>query len=81
MTDVEHLPGLTAFSHLVDDVARAMDSGVLARGDPFLVATGLWSQVHGITSLLIARPDFPWPDLERLLSHVLDVAIRGIVTP
>ncbi|HEX2117845.1 MAG TPA: TetR/AcrR family transcriptional regulator, partial [Acidimicrobiales bacterium] len=60
---LDNLPGLTAFSHLVEDVARGIDSGALVPGDPFLVATGLWSAVHGITSLLIARPDFPWPDL------------------
>ena len=76
--DVEHLPGLTAFSRLVDDVARAMDAGLLVAGDPFLVATGLWTAVHGVTSLLIARPDFPWPDLDRLLCHVLEAAVRGL---
>ncbi len=72
------LPGLTAFSHLVEEVARCMDAGVLAAGDPFLVATGLWTGVHGITSLLIARPDFPWPEVDRLLGHVIDVQRRGL---
>ena len=76
--NVDNLPGLTAFSHLVEDVARGIDSGALAPGDPFLVATGLWSAVHGITSLLIARPDFPWPDVDRLLGHVIEVQGRGL---
>src|SRR5919202_69736 len=49
--------------------ARGRAAGVLAQGDPFLVATGLWTAVHGVTSLLIARPDFPWPDRDRLLDH------------
>jgi AcrR family transcriptional regulator len=78
---VEDLPGMTAFSHLVEDVARGMDAGVVTAGDPFLVATGLWSNVHGVTSLLIARPDFPWPDLDRLMDHVLGVAVRGLQPP
>ena len=76
--EVEDLPGMTAFSRLVEDVARGMDAGLLAQDDPFLVATGLWTGVHGVTSLLIARPDFPWPDLDRLLAHVLDVQSRGL---
>jgi AcrR family transcriptional regulator len=76
--EVADLPGLTAFGHLVDAVARCMDSGALAPGDAFLVATGLWTAVHGLTSLLIARPDFPWPDVDRLLSHVIDVHGRGL---
>jgi len=76
--ELDRLPGLTAFGHVVDDVARCMDAGAIAAGDPFLVATGLWTMVHGITSLLIARPDFPWPDLDRLMAHVLDVQSRGL---
>ena len=76
--DVTCLPGLTAFGHLVDAVARCMDTGVAAAADPFLVATGLWSAMHGVTSLLIARPDFPWPELDSLLGHVLDVQTTGL---
>lgn len=77
----DRLPGLTAFGHLVEEVARCMKAGAIAAGDPFLVATGLWTVVHGITSLLIARPDFPWPDLDRLMAHVVDVQTRGLQGP
>jgi AcrR family transcriptional regulator len=76
--EVADLPGLTAFGHLVEAVARGMDAGALAPGDAFLVATGLWTAVHGLTSLLIARPDFPWPDVDRMLSHVIDVHGQGL---
>ncbi len=75
------LPGLTAFSHLVEEVARCMDAGAIAAGDPFLVATSLWTSVHGITSLLIARPDFPWPDLDRLMGLVVEVQSKGLQAP
>ena len=33
----------------------------LRPGDPFQIAIGLWVLVHGITSLLLATPAFPWP--------------------
>ena len=75
------LHGLTAFSHLVEEVARCMDAGAIAAGDPFLVATSLWTSVHGITSLLIARPDFPWPDLDRLMGLVVEVQSKGLQAP
>ena len=78
---LDDLPGATAFTHLVEEVGRCMEAGSLAADDPFLVATGLWSAVHGVTSLLIARPDFPWPDLDRLLGHVLQVQSRGLQPP
>src|SRR5436305_347470 len=76
--DPEPLPGLGAFGHLVDDVVRALEAGSLAAAHPFLVATGLWTGMHGITSLLIARPDFPWPPIETLLAQIVEVSARGL---
>jgi AcrR family transcriptional regulator len=75
---LDRLPGLTAFGFVVEAVARCMDAGAIAAGDPFLVATNLWTAVHGVTSLLIARPDFPWPDVDRLIGLVLDVQSKGL---
>jgi AcrR family transcriptional regulator len=72
------LPGLTAFGVVVEVVAQCMDAGAIAAGDPFLVATNLWTAVHGVTSLLIARPDFPWPEMDRLMGLVIDVQTKGL---
>jgi hypothetical protein len=31
----------------------------------------IWAHVHGLTSLLIARPEFPWVDREALIeAHI-----------
>jgi AcrR family transcriptional regulator len=77
-SDLDRLPGLRAFGHLVEEVAHCIDAGALGPGDPFLIATNLWTGVHGITSLLIARPDFPWPDAEALVDHLVAVNTRGL---
>ena len=75
----EELLTSAAFDHHLDAVQRAHDAGVLASGsDPLLTAIGLWSGVHGITSLLIAMPDFPWPDRDQLVDHVLSTLVRGL---
>jgi AcrR family transcriptional regulator len=58
---LERLKGLSGFEHLVAAVQRCMDAGTFAAGDAFAVACTLWAAVHGITSLLIAKPNFPWP--------------------
>lgn len=77
--DATTMPGQTAFTHLVDAVQRAMDAGSLRPDlDPFLAAVGLWTSVHGVTSLLISHPDFPWPDLEQILDHVCARNIAGL---
>jgi AcrR family transcriptional regulator len=74
----ERLLASSAFGHLVDNVRRAMDTGALAYGDAHLVATGLWAAVHGVASLLIAKPHFPWPDVDALVDHVLATQVRGL---
>jgi len=80
MWDVERLPSAACFGHLVESVQRAIAAGVIAAPDPVVVAVGLWAEVHGITSLLIAKPDFPWPPTEELIDHVCAVHCAGLST-
>jgi AcrR family transcriptional regulator len=40
-----------------------------------------WSAVHGLTSLLVAKPGLPWPDPTALEDDILATILRGIVTP
>ncbi len=74
----EERPGAEAFAHLVAAVQRAMDAGALRRDEPDLVATGLWMCVHGITSLLLTLPSFPWPSVEALVCHVVHAQLQGL---
>ena len=75
----ERLVDASAFGHLVEDVAAAIDAGRLRSDDPLLVSCGLWMMVHGITSLLIAKPEFPWPhDHDALIDHVLSNYCDGL---
>ena len=78
----EKLAEAAALGHLVEDVQRCVDAGVLRPGvDPFLVAIGLWMAIHGAVSLMIAKPAFPWPDPEVVLDHVLDTQVFGLGLP
>jgi AcrR family transcriptional regulator len=71
--------GSAAFDHHLGAVVRAVEAGALPEGtDPMLVAIGLWVAVHGITSLRIAMPTFPWPPLDDLVDHVLATQARGL---
>jgi AcrR family transcriptional regulator len=73
--------GARAFQHLVDAVQRGIDAGAFRPVDPVLAATGVWSAVHGVTSLLISMPGFPWPAVDALVDHVCDIQIRGLSHP
>jgi AcrR family transcriptional regulator len=76
--DADAVLEVSGFSHLVDNVVRCMEAGSIAPGDPLLVATGLWTAVHGITSLAVAVPGYPFVGLDVLLEHTLGVYRRGL---
>ena len=64
-------PGAQAFGFLIQGVAGCMRAGVAPDGDPFRVATNVWTALHGIVSLRSSAPGFPWPSLAQQLDDVL----------
>ena len=73
--------GARAFQHLVDAVRRCIDAGAFRPVDPVRAARGVWTAVHGVTSLLISLPGFPRPDVDALVDHVCETQIRGLSEP
>ena len=76
--DAERMANMASFDHLVDAVRRCMDAGQLPAGDPGFVALGLWAVVHGITSLLVSKPEFPWPPRDDFADYLCDVQLHGL---
>jgi AcrR family transcriptional regulator len=73
-------PVPAAFLHHIESVQRAHDAGVLPAGvDPMLAAITLWAGVHGITSLMIAKPKFPWPDHDAVIDQLLSTLVKGLI--
>jgi AcrR family transcriptional regulator len=72
------MPGVSTFGRLMDAIQACMDAGIFRRQDVFLVATGIWTLVHGITSMRITIPEFPFVGEQALLDHVLDTYARGL---
>ena len=66
-----------SFMALVAAVQDCVDAGRL-EGDAFEAATIMWTGVHGVTSLLIAKPNFPWPPVEELVERTLAVLDGGM---
>lgn len=53
---------------------------VATRG-PLHVGILFWSAVHGLSSLLIAKPGLPWPDRDALRDDVISLVLDGITVP
>ena len=70
----ETMAGLSAFMVLRDHVARtfAVDEPTVD-----LISQSCWATMHGLVSLLIARPHFPWTDVDRLAEVQVDAACRA----
>ncbi len=65
-----------AFESLVDAITKCTDAGQApSDSDPTQLGTLLWSAEHGLVSLRVSRPNFPWPPLDELI----DEAVRRIV--
>jgi AcrR family transcriptional regulator len=60
-------------------VARCVDEKRFRTVDVDLASQAVWAAAHGVTSLLILRPSFPWADKEALISQVIDSAIDSLV--
>ena len=70
-------PGAAAFQTLVDGVAACIAAGLAPPGDPFRIATDIWSALHGAVALRGGTTGFPWPPLEGHVRGILE-AFTGI---
>lgn len=69
-----------SFDVLRDATRSCIDQGYFGAPDVEATSQVLWATIHGITSLLIALPAFPWVDRERLIDQVIATAIDGLRT-
>jgi AcrR family transcriptional regulator len=70
-----------AFQVLRDMVRRCVQENVFGTLDVERTSQALWAAVHGVTSLLIQRPEFPWVEQGKLIEQVIDNAVESLRTP
>lgn len=68
-----------SFAHLVAGIEAMVEVGGLEpTGDAYTTALHVWANIHGLTSLLVARPTMPWPDLDRFIDEHLALCLRDL---
>jgi AcrR family transcriptional regulator len=70
-----------AFDLLRSHVRTGIESGAFRNKSVDEVAQVIWAGVHGLTSLLIARPAFPWVERTRLANAMADALIESLLVP
>jgi len=68
-----------AFEALRYMVRRCVEEKRFRAVDVETTSQALWASVHGITSLLIQRPAFPWVVKKELIAQVINSAVDSLV--
>jgi AcrR family transcriptional regulator len=66
---------------LIELMCQRVDEALVAsgcEGDVRCVFQVLWAHCHGLVSLLIGHPDFPWTEREKLIETGLDLSLAGL---
>jgi AcrR family transcriptional regulator len=74
----EQPPGMQAFIICHEQIRELAEAGYLKRNDVLVVAQTVWMACHGLVSLLIARPQFPWADKEALIASMTETLVAGL---
>ena len=70
--DMPDSPGRQAFMDGVRSIAQAQQAGrATATDDPFQLTTLVWAAVHGLVSLRMDRPNFPWTGLDTMIDQTV----------
>jgi Tetracyclin repressor-like, C-terminal domain len=72
----EEFPGRMAFQRLMEAVGECIGREP-EDGETLLTAQLFWQQLHGIVSLRISRPRFPWPPLAETVTEAVDRLLAG----
>ena len=70
--------GAELFGSFADVVEQVALAGRL-KTDPKLAAQVFWAGVHGIVSLIITKPYFPWADRDALVTTMSDALFEGLM--
>lgn len=76
-SSVDQTLASSAFVHMRASVEKLMAEGIYAQGDSMSAALELWTAVHGVAALLIAKPYLPWGDVEEFADRVLSAVCCG----
>ena len=71
--------GSLVFQRLVAAFVEAQAAGLRLNYPPDTCAELCWMGIHGVVSVLVTKPDFPWSNRDTLMNGMLDITLKGVV--
>lgn len=71
--------GMQCYDSMRVAVQRCIDRNLFKETDADAVSQALWANNHGITALLITKPNFSWVQKDRLIDLTINAAIDGFL--
>lgn len=75
--DSQCSPSSDAFNLLVRVIQEGQDEGYFARKNVLIISQTMWAGLHGLVSLIITHPEFPWTDLDSLIENMVQTLLQG----
>lgn len=73
-------PAFKAFNLLVQVVKESQDEGYFSGREVMLISQTMWAGLHGLVSLVITHPEFPWVDQDKLIENMLRTLVQGSIS-
>ncbi|HVG18282.1 MAG TPA: TetR/AcrR family transcriptional regulator [Blastocatellia bacterium] len=70
--------GMKAYNCLRAGVEECIKQKRFRQSDVDTVTQMMWAGGHGLTSLLITKPHFPWADRNQLIDIMIDTLVEGL---
>ncbi|HYP05275.1 MAG TPA: TetR/AcrR family transcriptional regulator [Bryobacteraceae bacterium] len=70
--------GCESFACLQSAVGACIQASLFRVSDVEAASQVLWAGVHGVTSLLISKPSFPWVERGALIESMIETLIGGL---
>ncbi|HKP87505.1 MAG TPA: TetR/AcrR family transcriptional regulator [Blastocatellia bacterium] len=70
--------GMKAYGFLRAGVEQCIKQKRFRESDVDTVTQMMWAGGHGLTSLLITKPDFPWVNRGQLIDILIDTLVEGL---
>jgi AcrR family transcriptional regulator len=74
----EESMGMKAYGNLRSGVAACIQAKKFRETNVEAVTQMIWAGGHGVTSLLISMPDFPWAKKNDLIDLMIDTLLAGL---